>query len=119
MKSIRASITGAAAFVTAMVPSIALAADDPGRYSSVDTLWVIFGACLVFFMQPGFAMVESGLTRAKNAGNIAMKNFSDLALGSIFFWIIGFSLMFGDTIGGFIGTPDFFFQHWDVGEDAG
>lgn len=119
MKSIRASITGAAAFMTAMAPAVALAADGSGRYSSVDTLWVIFGACLVFFMQPGFAMVESGLTRAKNAGNIAMKNFSDLALGSIFFWIIGFSLMFGDTIGGFIGTPDFFFQHWDVGEDAG
>ena len=119
MKSIRASITGAAAFMPAMAPAVALAADGSGRYSSVDTLWVIFGACLVFFMQPGFAMVESGLTRAKNAGNIAMKNFSDLALGSIFFWIIGFSLMFGDTIGGFIGTPDFFFQHWDVGEDAG
>lgn len=121
MKSIRASIAGAAAFVTAMAPSIAMAAatDAPGRYSSADTLWVIFGACLVFFMQPGFAMVESGLTRAKNAGNIAMKNFSDLAIGSILFWVVGFSLMFGDSIGGFVGTPDFFFQHWDVGSDAG
>lgn len=119
MKSIRASITGAAAFITAMAPSAALAADGSGRYSSADTLWVIFGACLVFFMQPGFAMVESGLTRAKNAGNIAMKNFSDLAIGSILFWVVGFSLMFGDTIGGFVGRPDFFFQHWDVGSDAG
>ena len=51
MKSIRASITGAAAFMTAMAPAVALAADGSGRYSSVDTLWVIFGACLVFFMQ--------------------------------------------------------------------
>ena len=79
-----------------------------GKFSSVDTIWLLIGAFMVFSMQPGFAMVETGFTRAKNAGNIMMKNFADMALGSIFFWIIGFSLMFGDSIGGFIGTPDLF-----------
>lgn len=62
-------------------------------------------------MQPGFAMVETGFTRAKNAGNIVMKNFMDLCLGSIVFWIIGFGLMFGTDIGGLLGTPDFFVQN--------
>ncbi|MDR1940937.1 MAG: ammonium transporter [Endomicrobium sp.] len=64
-------------------------------FSSVDTLWVLFGAVLVFFMQPGFAMLEAGLTRAKNAGNIVLKNLMDFSLGSVFFWLIGFGIMFG------------------------
>ena len=59
-------------------------------------------------MQPGFAMVETGFTRAKNAANIVMKNVMDMSLGSIVFWILGFGLMFGEDIGGFIGAPDFF-----------
>lgn len=78
------------------------------KYVSVDTIWVLIGAFLVFSMQPGFAMVETGFTRAKNAGNIVMKNVMDMCLGSIVFWIIGFGLMFGHDISGFIGTPDFF-----------
>lgn len=52
-------------------------------YSSVDTIWVLLGAALVFFMQAGFAMVETGLTRAKNAGNIIMKNLMDFALAPL------------------------------------
>lgn len=80
-------------------------------YSSADTIWVLIGAFMVFSMQPGFAMVETGFTRAKNAGNIVMKNFMDLALGSIVFWILGFGLMFGTDISGIIGTPDFFIQN--------
>lgn len=80
------------------------------KYVATDTIWVLIGAFMVFFMQPGFAMVETGFTRAKNAGNIVMKNFMDLCLGSIVFWIIGFGLMFGTDIGGFIGMPDFFVQ---------
>ena len=59
-------------------------------YVATDTIWVLLGAVLVFFMQPGFAMVETGFTRAKNAGNIVMKNFMDFALGSIVFWVLGF-----------------------------
>lgn len=81
------------------------------KYVATDTIWVLIGAFMVFFMQPGFAMVETGFTRAKNAGNIVMKNFMDLCLGSIVFWVIGFGLMFGTDIGGLIGAPDFFVQN--------
>lgn len=80
------------------------------KFAATDTIWVLIGAFLVFSMQPGFAMVETGFTRAKNAANIVMKNVMDMCLGSIVFWIIGFGLMFGTDIGGFIGAPDFFVQ---------
>ena len=79
-------------------------------YSSIDTLWVLLGTVLVFFMQAGFAMVEAGFTRAKNAGNIIMKNLMDFALGTIVFWIIGFGIMFGTSKLGIIGVPDLFVQ---------
>ena len=78
-------------------------------YSSVDTIWVLLGAALVFFMQAGFAMVETGFTRAKNAGNIIMKNLMDFACGSLVFWIFGFGLMFTGS-GKLIGGLDFFIQ---------
>ena len=64
-------------------------------YSSVNTIWVLLGAALVFFMQAGFAMVETGFTRAKNAGNIIMKNLMDFCIGTPTFWIVGFGIMFG------------------------
>jgi len=83
-------------------------------YSAVDTIWVLLGAVLVFFMQAGFAMVETGMTRAKNAGNIIMKNLMDFCIGTPAFWILGFGLMFGLTKDGsvlsFIGVPDLFVQ---------
>ena len=102
------------------LPGQVLAAESAAaRYHAADTVWVLLGAALVFFMQPGFAMVETGLTRAKNAGNIVMKNVMDLCLGTIAFWVIGFGLMFGTDVGGFIGTPDFFISSWDVGAEAG
>ena len=62
-------------------------------YSSVNTTWVLVGAALVFFMQAGFAMCEAGFTRAKNTGNILMKNMMDFVLGSLFFFIFGFAIM--------------------------
>ena len=71
------------------------------EFSSVNTIWVLLGAALVFFMQAGFAMVETGFTRAKNAGTIIMKNLMDFCLGTPIFWILGFGLMFG--AGSFIG----------------
>lgn len=74
-------------------------------YSSVDTIWVLLGAALVFFMQAGFAMVEAGFTRAKNAGNIVMKNLMDFALGTPIFWLVGFGIMFGAG-GGLLGWFD-------------
>ena len=72
------------------------------EYSAVSTIWVLLGAALVFFMQAGFAMVETGFTRAKNAGNIIMKNLMDFSLGTPIFWLLGFGLMFGS--GKFIGS---------------
>ncbi len=121
MKRIRC--TALASTVGAWVlglPGIAAAAESASaRYAAADTIWVLLGAALVFFMQPGFAMVETGLTRAKNAGNIVMKNVMDLCLGTIAFWIIGFGLMFGTDVGGIIGMPDFFISGWDVGADSG
>ena len=72
-----------------------------------DTLWVLVAAFLVFFMQAGFAMVESGFTRAKNAVNILMKNLMDFSMGSIAYWAIGFAIMFG-TGSAFMGTSGWF-----------
>lgn len=72
---------------------------------SLDTVWMILGAMLVFFMQPGFALVEAGFTRTKNTANILMKNLVDFSFGSILFWIVGFSFMFGSDGEGFIGAP--------------
>lgn len=75
----------------------------------LNIVWTLLGAFLVFFMQAGFAMVETGFTRAKNAGNIIMKNLMDFVLGSIFFFIVGFAIMFGDDGGsGIIGLTGFF-----------
>ncbi len=74
------------------------------EYSAVNTIWVLVGAALVFFMQAGFAMVETGFTRAKNAGNIIMKNLMDFAIGTPLYWLLGFGIMFagsGAIIGGF------------------
>ena len=85
-----------------------------GLAMSVDALWVLIAAALVFFMQAGFAFVEAGFTRQKNTVNILTKNLIDFALGSLLFWAIGFSLMFGLDHGGFIGSPDLFFLHgWE------
>ncbi|TYT74631.1 ammonium transporter [Desulfobotulus mexicanus] len=71
-------------------------------------LWTLIAACLVFFMQAGFSLVEAGFTRAKNAINIIMKNLMDFSIGSLAFWAIGFGLMFGHSLGGFVGTSGFF-----------
>jgi len=76
-------------------------------FSAVSTIWVLIATVLVFFMQAGFAMVETGFTRAKNAGNIIMKNLMDFCIGTLIFWIFGFGLMFG-VDNGFVGIIDFF-----------
>lgn len=73
-------------------------------FSSINTTWVLIAAALVFFMQAGFAMVETGFTRAKNAGNIIMKNLMDFCIGTPLYWFIGFGIMFGgmsEFFGGF------------------
>ena len=75
--------------------------------TALNTGWILLGAALVFFMQAGFAMVETGFTRAKNAGNIIMKNLMDFCLGTPIFWILGFGIMFG-AASPFFGGFDFF-----------
>jgi ammonium transporter, Amt family len=77
--------------------------------NNLNFVWTMVAAFMVFIMQAGFAMVESGFTRAKNACNILMKNMMDFSVGAIAFWAVGFGLMFGTT-NGFFGTTDFFFS---------
>lgn len=76
-------------------------------------LWMLLSGILVFFMQAGFTLVESGMTRSKNAVNIAMKNLLDICVGSISFWFVGYSLMYGDTTNGW-----FFWSGFMQGEGA-
>jgi Amt family ammonium transporter len=78
----------------------------PAVNYALDTVWVILAAILVFFMQAGFALVESGFTRAKNAVNIMMKNMMDLSIGVISFWLLGFAIMFGNG-NAFLGFSGF------------
>ena len=75
------------------------------EYSAVNTIWVLIGAALVFFMQAGFSMCEAGFTRAKNTGNILMKNLMDFCIGTPCFWLVGFGIMFGSGTALF-GTID-------------
>ena len=93
--------------VLVVIPSVVFGAEDAIE-SAIDTVWVLIAAFLVFFMQAGFAMVESGFTRAKNASNIIMKNMMDVAIGSIVYFAIGFGIMFGADKFGLFGTTGFF-----------
>lgn len=74
-------------------------------HGEVFAVWFLIGAALVFWMQAGFAMVEAGFTRAKNAGNIIMKNLMDFCIGTVMFILIGFGLLLGEDLVGFIGKP--------------
>ena len=75
-------------------------------------IWFLIGAALVFWMQAGFAMVETGFTRAKNAGNIIMKNLMDFCIGTVVFIVIGFSLLLGEDLLGLLENLDLIFlQH--------
>lgn len=73
----------------------------------IDAVWVAVCGSLVFFMQPGFQMVESGLTREKNSINVAIKNLTDIGISLFVYWLFGFAIMFGHSKGGFIGTTHF------------
>jgi Amt family ammonium transporter len=74
----------------------------------IDLLWVMIAGFLVFFMQAGFALVETGFTRAKNVANIMMKNMMDFGVGTIVFWAVGFSIMYGQDVAGLFGFSNFF-----------
>ena len=108
--------------------STAWAGDDPPSVLSnkeaidmvqahADYLWTLIAAALVFFMQAGFALVESGFTRAKNAVNILMKNLMDFSMGTLAFWAIGFGLMFGASSTGWFGFSGFFLSDFKIGGD--
>ena len=73
---------------------------------SLDTVWMLLAAMLVFWMQPGFALCEAGFTRQKNTVNILMKNFVDFMFGSLLFFFVGFGFMFGSDGSGFVGAPN-------------
>ena len=79
---------------------------------SLDTVWIVTAGALVFFMQAGFALLESGMSRAKNAVNVLMKNYLDVCIGSLVFWVVGYGLLFGENPSGFIGTSHFFLNDY-------
>lgn len=110
-----------AAALTFLVGSRFVFAQDPDPAAEAirgsDTTWLLVCAFLVFFMQAGFALVEAGLTRAKNASNIMMKNLMDFVMGSLAYWAIGYGLMFGTVASGLFGTSSFFLG--PTGDDVG
>ena len=94
-------------FEEVLMKTTILSADLSSVYSDMsegDFVWILIGICLVFFMQAGFAMVETGFTRAKNAGNIIMKNLMDFCIGTVAFLAFGYGLMHGADVGGVIGN---------------
>lgn len=96
----------------------AFAQEDPSVTDNIivqiDTIWLFLGAALVFFMQAGFAMVESGFTRSKNSANLVMKNVVDFAAGVLLYFAVGFAFMYGTSAGGFIGTSNFFLSELTI-----
>ena len=93
-----------------ITPLAAMVEEAKDYVNGLDTLWVLLGAMLVFWMQPGFALVEAGMTRSKNTANILMKNFVDFMFGTVLFWILGYSIMYGADFGicgwsGFFNLP--------------
>jgi len=83
---------------------------------ALNTVWIVTAAALVFFMQAGFAMLESGMVRSKNAVNVLMKNYIDMCFGALAFWLIGYGLMFGANPTGWFGTDHFVLHQVADGE---
>ena len=107
----------AAALATARISAQQLTLEDVSL--ALDMLWLVLAAALVFFMQAGFAMVETGLTRAKNAGNIIMKNLMDFSAGALAYWAVGWALMYGvPSVGGLFGTNGFGLAYDQAGLQA-
>jgi ammonium transporter, Amt family len=97
------------------MPQEALDLTDAGVQTNLNFIWMLVAAMLVFFMQAGFALVETGFTRSKNAVNIIMKNMMDVSAGGLVFFAVGFGLMFGTSINGMIGSDGFFLS--GLGDD--
>jgi Amt family ammonium transporter len=111
--SIKLAFLGLLGLALTQTPALAQEAEEV--QTNADIVWTMVAAALVFFMQAGFAMVEAGFTRAKNAANIMMKNLMDFSIGACAFWFIGFGLMFGAS-NGFFGL-DWFAFGWDRAAD--
>ncbi len=106
----------------ALLGSSLVSAEAEGQAANavaIDTIWLLLAAVLVFFMQAGFAMVETGFTRAKNAVNIGMKNLMDFSVGTLAFWAVGFALMFGADRFGLFGSSGFFLKQANPGTGEG
>jgi Amt family ammonium transporter len=108
---------GGAAAIIAVVPSVASAQEGPDTQAILDNIWVFIAGCLVFFMQAGFALVEAGLTRAKNVVNIFAKNVADAIVGVLAFFATGYAIAFGGT-GKWIGDSAFFLSGEEMGIPA-
>lgn len=100
-------LVGAGFMFVSLLATPVWAQDVSDTQANLNFVWVIVAASLVFLMQAGFTALESGLVRAKNSINVAMKNFGDFVFGSMAFWLVGFGLMFGMTSGGWFGTTGF------------
>jgi Amt family ammonium transporter len=104
------------ALVSLCCASPALAQSDLPSKEAIDVIWLATAGALVFFMQAGFALLESGLSRTKNCINVVMKNYTDVCIGSLCFWLVGFGLMFGANPYGWFGTSGFALHNaksWD------
>lgn len=117
----RITALGFGLLLVALLTGTAFAQDDmTGEITlQIDIIWLFIGSFLVFWMQAGFAMVESGFSRGKNAANLLMKNLLDFAIASIVFYAVGFGLMYGASAGGFIGTSNFFLSDFGYGPEFG
>jgi len=102
-------------FLVAATPTFA-APSITDLQASMDVVWIVVAGALVFFMQAGFAFVESGMTRSKNAINVIMKNYTDVCFGTIIYWLIGYGLMFGANESGWFGD-DHFMVHFGTPEE--
>ena len=111
-KTVRLARVAGIALPMLLLPAVAMAqdaasAEQAERISElgtgINTVWMLLAAMLVFFMQPGFALVEAGFTQMKNTANILMKNLVDFMFGALLFWLVGFGIMFG--VGSFAGCP--------------
>ncbi|MDD3885613.1 MAG: ammonium transporter [Victivallaceae bacterium] len=111
------TMTLAAADAPAEAPAYATAAAVEALQTNLNIVWTLIAGVLVFFMQAGFAMVETGFTRAKNSANIMMKNMMDFATGSFAFFLVGSAFMFGKTAFGLIGTDGFFMKVFESAAD--
>lgn len=103
-------IGGASLLLSFGLPAAAQDVTIESLAYDLDVVWLAVAAGLVFFMQAGFTLVETGFTRAKNSANIGAKNLADMAIGGIAYWAVGGALAYGATAGGFLGTSGWFFQ---------